>query len=306
MKTCRFPVVVLLVVLVAPQAAWAAACCMSAAVFGVGRLKTWEELSVGTRFTYSSTVGTWDPEGLWLRNPIGYSESESRADLFAIYRLAERWQVSALLPGLRTVRDVGAEHGAGGGLGDGQASVRFEPVGFGEYPLLPAIGVTATVQLPTGRRVEDSSAPLDAGATGRGAWGASLSAEVEKVFFGDYFARADLGFTYYLPFTRSDLQQRQTYGPTVAGALSCGMTLVDVVALGLMASYAYDAPYKLDGAVIDASAAATPAVGVNLSWNIDDHWTLLGAAGTAIFASRVGMNRPGRLSAGLGLRYGYF
>lgn len=288
-----------------PRLAEAGGCCMSASAFGVGRLKAWEDAVVGSRLSYAGTYGNWTNDALWYRNALGYSESETRAELFGILRVAERWQLSALLPWLRTTRDIGGQQGAGAWLGDGQASLRWSAIEHGDYEGVPLVGVTASVILPSGRRAEESRAPLDTGATGRGVWGEALAVEVEKVI-DLLWLRAEVGYTNYFMFLRPDLQVAQKYGPTFAAALSGGYAVSDDLGVALAATYAHDAPLMLAGRTINESTAASTNVSVSANWNLDEHWSVLANAGSGVYVNGFGRNRPGRLSASLGVRFGRF
>jgi hypothetical protein len=52
-----------LVVVLLPAPAYAAACFMSAAAYGVGRLKNWESAAAGSTLSGVATLGAWRTDG---------------------------------------------------------------------------------------------------------------------------------------------------------------------------------------------------------------------------------------------------
>ena len=150
---CAFAVGALLL----PVTAGAAACCLSAGVFGVGRLAAWEELVVGSSIGVSRAQGLWNADGGFRAYGDGYQELEGTAELYGLLRIDERFQSWARLPWLITHRAAGSYSELGQGLGDLQLGLRYDPVLIGEYEELPAIALTASVLAPTGLRPEDAA-----------------------------------------------------------------------------------------------------------------------------------------------------
>jgi hypothetical protein len=78
----------------------AAACCVSATSFGVGRLLIWEDFAVGLQLGHARLLGQWDENGHLHLNPQGYSEGITHAQLWAIVRLHDRAELQGWLPAL--------------------------------------------------------------------------------------------------------------------------------------------------------------------------------------------------------------
>lgn len=291
--------------LVAALPARASACCMTTGLFGVGRLGLWEESAVGLRSSGAETFGAWAADGSWRPNPAGWFDGELRLDAYALLRLAERSQIHVMVPVFENLRGVDDDVVLGGGLGDVELGVRHELLTVGEHELLPALGVTASVLLPSGVRPEEATARYDADATGRGAFGAAGAVSVEESF-GKAYARVDLGGTVYAPFMRVDLRQLQRYGPTLAAAASAGGTVLDGLLLGVMAGVAYDLPVLIDEEEQVDSAATAASAGLLASWSVTPHWTLLANLSSGLFLDALGQNRPGRVALSLGVRHAWF
>lgn len=293
-----------LIALAAP-AAQASVCCMTTGIFGVGRLGLWEQSAAGLRTTGADTLGAWSADGRWRPNPQGWVDSELRLDVYGLLRLTERGQIHAMVPIFENRRGLDDEVVLAGGLGDLELGVRYEVLTIGEHEGLPALGLTASLLLPSGVRPEEAEQEFDADATGRGALGASGAVSIEESF-GKAFVRADLGGTLYAPFVRVDLRQTQRYGPTLAAAASGGGAVLDGLLLGVMAGVVHDLPIVLGDEEEPDSAATSASAGVLASWAIDPHWTLLANASSGLFVDALGQNRPGRISASIGVRYAYF
>ena len=289
-----------------PRAASAAACCLSATAFGVGRLRIWEDYAIGVQLGTARSLGQWDQAGKLRRNASGYSDGLSRFEPWAIVRLHERVQVQAWIPVLLNDRAGGGETQLAGGLGDVGAAARFEIVSLGEYAGLPAFAVTLGAVAPTGRRPEQTSPPLLAGTTGRGAWAGSLALETEYAWL-PWFVRLDAGITASLPFRRSDTGASQQYGPLLQAALSAGNEIVpEKLVVAVAVSGEWERALSLDGAEVPRSNAYSYSLAGSLSWLVDPHWTLVANVTNDVWPDGAGMNRDARIGFTMGVRYGHF
>ena len=289
-----------------PGVAAAAACCMSATAFGVGRLTIWEDAAAGLRLGHARSLGQWRAAGDLQLNPAGYRAGVTTVEPWAIVRLHERVQLQAWAPILVEDRERDTVRQVAGGLGDLGAAVRTEIVTLGQYQGLPSFAVTAGALAPTGRRVEETRPPLFAGTTGRGAWGATVAVESEYARL-PWYVRADLGAGYSFPFRRPDTGTIQSYGPTVQLALSTGRELI---AGALVASVAVTAEWegalRLGGLPVPSSRARSLGLAGSLSWSVDAHWTLVGTFTNNAWPFAAGANRDARTGLTLGVRHGFF
>lgn len=290
----------------APAPARAAACCLSASSFGIGRLLAWEDAAAGVRVGFTRSLGTWDQDGVLRWNRGGFTDDVTRIEPWAIYRVVPRLQLQAWAPVVVNRRAQDGRSQTAAGLGDVGAAARWEVLSIGEYRGLPAVGLTAGVLAPTGRRVEDTRPPLFAGTTGRGAWGGSLALEAEYAFL-PWFVRAEGGLTLHAPFRRSDTGQTQRYGPIWAAGLSIGDELVaDALVAALSVTGEWESSLSLDGQTVPGSRAVSYSLAASLSWRFDPRWTVVANLSNTVWPDGGGMNRDARLGFTLGVRRGYF
>lgn len=295
-----------LAVLLCARGALAAACCMSATSFGVGRLRIWEEVAAGVQLGHARSLGQWDAAGALRLNGSSLVDGLSQVQPWVIVRLHERVQLSAWAPLLLNDRRVGDQGQLAGGLGDLGAAVRGELVSLGQYDGLPSFAVTLGALAPTGRRPEQTSPPLFAGTTGRGAWGLSVAVESEYAFL-PWFVRVDAGATWLLPFVRPDTGARQRYGAQLAAALSGGRELLaDRLITALSLSAEWEGALELDGVEQPASRARSLTLAASLSWVVDPHWTLVGGVTNGLWPGGAGQNRDARLGLTFGVRHAWF
>jgi hypothetical protein len=284
----------------------AAACCSSATSFGIGRLLAWEDWAAGVQLGHARSLGQWDSQGSLRWNGSELSDGITTAQAWAIVRLRDRVQLQGWIPVAVEDRHSPTQSQVAGGLGDAGAAVRFEILKIGEYVGLPSFAVTAGALAPTGKRVEETSPPLFAGATGRGAWGASLAIEAEYAFF-PWFAKLDAGITGHLPFTRPDTGARQQYGPVLQATLSAGREIFrDALVAAVSITGEWETPIAIDGASVPGSRAYQYTLAGSLAWRVAPRWTLVGSATNNVWPDGAGMNRDARLGFTLGVRHGHF
>lgn len=293
--------------LLAPGGAWAAACCMSASVVGVGRLTIWEQAAGGLTTGYSHGTGRFDAASSFRPFTAGLLEDELRVEAWAMVRLHEQWQLSARFPWVVGVRAAGDVSSVGTGPGDVSAAVRWEPIAIGAWEGLPGIAFSLGITGPTGRRPEQATDALGASSTGRGVWSASLAAAFEYAWL-PWFVRADVGFVYNAPFERKDLGVWQTFGPGVQAALSGGRELLgDKLVLAASVRFEHEFPLTLYGKQVETSDINALSVALSAALKLTPHWTVTLALSTDA-PGRLGVasNREERWGAVLGVRHGFF
>lgn len=299
-------VALLLALLLLSRQALAAACCLSATSFGVGRLLVWEDFAIGFSLGHARVLGEWDAQGNLHLNPPGYSEGITRTQLWMIVRLHERVQAQAWAPVLVNDRWSNDQHQIAGNIGDVGGAVRVELVPIGAFKNLPSLAMTLGGAFPTGKRVEQTSLPLFAGATGLGAYAGSIGLESEYAFL-PWFVRLELGLTGYLPFRRSDTGQREQYGPLIQATLSAGReAFTERIVIAFALHGEWQDHIEFNGNAVPDSRARALSTAVSLSWRANPHWTLLATGSNAVWPSGVGRNRDARAGLDVGVRYGHF
>ncbi|HEU4382837.1 MAG TPA: hypothetical protein VFR85_04960 [Anaeromyxobacteraceae bacterium] len=295
-----------LAALLAPRAASAAACCLSATSFGVGRLLVWEEMAAGVLTGYGWSLGQWTSSGQLQPNLPGFHDGVMLLEPYFILRVSERIQVQAWVPFLFNDRSMGPVDQFAGGVGDIGAALRFEVLAIGEYQGLPSLAFTVGGLAPSGTRVEQTLPPLLAGTTGRGSWAASLGLEAEYAWV-PWFLRVEAAGTWYFPFQRQDNGLHQQWGPLLQTGISTGMEVVPdqlVLALGLLGEW--EAAYQLEGEAIPSSSTRSLSAALSTSWRASPHWTLNGVVTNSVWPDGLGSNRDARLGFTIGVRYGHF
>ncbi len=290
-----------------PARSWAAACCASSAVSGIGRLNTWERASLGSTTSWALSTGRWDQRGQFAAFPQGYREAEWRSELWGQLRVAENGQVFARMPwvvGIREAEGLGRHTGAG--LGDVQVGGRWDVLPLGEIRGWPAVALTLAASLPTSRPAELATDELGADATGRG--GAALSAglQVEKAKM-PWFVRVDAGVSVPLPYERPDSGLQVRYGPLLQGGVLAGRELLpDKLVLALQVTAESESSMVQDGQVAPHTDASDAVAALALSWRVTPAWTWMANASSDRLGEWLGAhNRPERWMATLGLRRGF-
>lgn len=301
----RWSLSLLVVLLLAiPTRSEAAPCCMSATAFGIGRLLIWEDFALGLRTSLSPGLGDWDKDGRW-RAWDQYDETEWRSELWALAGLDRRASLFARVPAVLLTRSAPGTSDTGGGLGDISVGFRYELLTIGELLELPAIAITFAVLAPTGRATEDSSSPLGADVTGRGAWvlSSGLSFELTRL---PWFVRLDAGLSVPLPAERPDLGVDQRLGLSVDLALSGGLELTDGVVLSLVPRLTWTDKTRLDGTTVADTSRLDFGLALTSSFRLSPHWTMQAAIDAPIPIDGLGLNQTARFQTTLGLRYGSF
>lgn len=297
---------VVVVALAGASEARAAACCLSTASFGVGRLAIWEVAAVGVSTSAATDRGQWNPAGRWGAFPTGYQQDEARAELWTLLRLHERLQLHGRAPwvvGIRAAEGVGTSTGQG--LGDVQVGLRWDALLLGEFLSVPGVALTATATVPTAVRAEAARDPLGASATGRGAWAAALALAVERSVI-PYFLRLDAAISQPFAFERVDLGKTQRFGRGAQVGLAAGREVFgDRVVLATQATLEWEGAYLLDGVERAETSMRGLSLALSAALKLSPTWTVTAAANTTAASSWIGgHNRTERWSVTVGLRRG--
>ena len=278
---------------------------MSSSAFGIGRLALWEDFAVILGGTVSPVEGRWDEKTGWLGNPARYTENEWRAQLSALVALHPRLQASARVPYVVTTKGSNDLHETGSGVGDSLLALRYEPVYQGEVPFLPEVALTGGVTIPSGRSPGGAKTVLLSDVTGRGAWvlSAAVTMELARNF---WFVQLGGGVTYPLAAPAADPGHTEQFGLGVQGTLAGGIEVRKGLVASLVARFAFEGAALYDGVEVPQSQAYDFGVGPALAWQASPHWTIQGGADIGLFAAGFGLNRQGRVTGNLGVRYSYF
>gem|GEM_PF-725823 len=168
--------------LVAPLAR-AQACCAGTGAVTPGRLDLHETALVGIEAKESVILGSYERDGRYVSSPAGANELDSEQDAFGAVRLLERAQIAILLPFDETWRSSLGTSELGGGIGDFNASARYDFTTAGASRAIPGLAALAGLTLPTGKPPDAPGVgTLATGATGIGAYQFNAGLAVEQAF----------------------------------------------------------------------------------------------------------------------------
>src|SRR5580704_17696472 len=107
-------------------AARAQACCAGTSAVTPARLALHEDALVGVDVRATDAYGSFDPTGTFVSTPSGSSETDFEEDAFAAIAVLPRAQAALLVPIVETRRTAPGDAELGGGIGDVNASVRYD------------------------------------------------------------------------------------------------------------------------------------------------------------------------------------
>jgi hypothetical protein len=287
----KFPDVCALLVVasasVTPSTAWAQACCAGGSAVTPARLEPHEAALVGVQLHAGDVLGSYEADGRYVSNPPGATEFDFEEDLFGAVRVLRRGQVALLVPFVETQRQTQVDGGhVGGGVGDINASLRYDFILSGEYRYVPGVALLGGVTLPTGRAPESATAPLAVDATGIGAWQANVALALEEVY-GSWLVNAT-GIA-----AKRTARFGQTLGTQFTLLVAGAYTFDNGAAIALSASYAVEGDATASGGtpVPDSSKRLT-TLNLSLLWPLGDWWRLSGGIYVEPPLSGVGSNQP--------------
>ena len=290
-------VLVVLVAWVVPSRAWAQACCAGGSAVTPARLELPEEALVGAQLHAGWVHGQYDTAGRYIASPAGDTEIDFEQDLFGAVRFLKRAQAALLVPLIETSRSAASGSSAvgqptsggsafGGGMGDINASLRYDFVVAGESEIVPGIALLAGLTLPTGTAPESASPPLFVDATGIGAWQFNAALALEQTF-GRWLVNA------------TGIVAKRT--PRFGETLGTQVTLIGAgaysfdngAALALAGSYVFEGEASANGGgSVPASSKRLTMLTLSGLWPMGDWWRLLGGIFIDPPVGTLGSNQP--------------
>jgi hypothetical protein len=272
---------------VTPATAWAQACCAGGSAVTPARLEPHEQALVGAELHAGDVLGSYETDGRYLGKPKGATEFDFEQDIFGAVRLLRRGQFALLVPFIETQRQTRIDGGhLGAGVGDTNASVRYDFILAGESRYVPGIALLGGVTLPTGKAPESATAPLAVDATGIGAWQANVALALEQTY-GPWLLNAT-GMV-----AKRTARFGQTLGTQVTLLAAGAYTFDNDAALALSASYAFEGDATISGgADVPDSSKRLTTVSLSLLWPLGDWWRLFGGLYVEPPISGFGSNQP--------------
>jgi hypothetical protein len=279
----------------------AQACCAGGSAVTPARLAMHDMALVGVEAKAGAVLGSYDAAGHTVAPPPGAHEADLEQDVFAAARVFRRGQIALLVPFVETWRSSQGQSEAGGGIGDVNASARYDFTLAGMSAIVPGIAVVAGVTFPTGRPADASGiGALATGATGVGAWQFNAGIAFEQTF-GPWLVNITgivaerTARTVGSGVTAVHERLAPQWTTLVAGAY----TFPNDWAVALSAAYALEGDATIDGTEFPATAHRLPTLALSGLAPLSDVWRLQGALYDNPPIPQVGLNQPA--DAGLSL-----
>jgi hypothetical protein len=270
-----------------PARARAQACCAGGSVVTPGRLELHEDALAGASVRAGTDLGSYNVGGRYIPSAPGATEFDFEEDLFGAVRVVRRGQLALLVPVVETQRQTRIDGGHfGGGIGDINASARYDFLLAGESRWVPGIALLAGLTLPTGTAPESATAHLLVDATGIGAWQANVALALEQTCGSWLFNATGM-------VAKRTSRFGETLGTQVTLLAAGVYTFSNDAALSLSLAYAFEGD-ATDGGGMAVANSSKHLTTVTLSglWPVDDKWRLLGGIFVEPPITGLGSNQP--------------
>ncbi|MDP9151626.1 MAG: hypothetical protein M3O36_17025 [Myxococcota bacterium] len=277
------------------------ACCAGTGAVTPGRLALHERVILGVQAKAAMVVGSFDGAGRYAASPAGANEIDLEQDLFAAVRVLRRAQIALLVPLVETWRASLGRSELGGGIGDVNASARYDFTIAGTSAFLPGLAALAGVTFPTGRPADArDTGPLATGATGVGAYQLNAGFAVEQTF-GPWLVNATGVVAERTARTvgSGPTAVREHLAPQGAVLAAVAYTFDNDWAVAASASYAFEGNATLDGAESASSSHRLLTVSLSGVAPLSGVWRVQGAVFGNPPIAQLGANQPA--DAGLSL-----
>jgi hypothetical protein len=284
------------IVAACPLRVHAQACCAGASAVTPGRLEIHEMSLVGTQLRAASVLGSYFVDSTYHASPPGTPEFDLEEDVFGAVRVLGNGQIALLVPFEETYRRTPIDGGHfGGGVGDVNASARYDFVLAGQSRVVPGIALLAGVTLPTGTPPDAAHQPLVVDETGIGAYQASAALALEQTF-GPWLANATA-----MVAKRTE-RAGETLGTQFTFLAAGAYAFPNDAALALSVSYAFEGDATTStGADVPQSARRLAVVSVSGLWPLSDTWRASAATFLDPPISSIAANQPAQAGFALTL-----
>ncbi len=295
-------------VLATPSLAISASCCGGGSASSL-ILPKFGKAMVDLSFNVEQYDGFWDTTGRWTADPAGSELSQYRLNLGGAYRIANNWQISAMLPYVYNSNRYTGLTSNTEGVGDAAITVWYEA--FDNImcvwdvqsweDLKPAIYLGSTLTVPTGiSPYDDVSNNFDI--TGRGFYRLDASILLDKTIYPWNFT---LGYTYGVHFERPVNREYGNYvqpyqkqlGNRSTFTTSFGYTYFTEKMQSITYTIAYadlrENKGKVNGAIDQTSGLRKQSFAGTVAWASDDRdWVVKTTFSYAPRRSGWGRNFP--------------
>jgi hypothetical protein len=202
--------------------------------------------------------------------------------------------VALLVPLVETWRSSLGQSEAGYGVGDVNASVRYDFTLAGASRVVPGIAVLAGITAPTGKPADAPGiGALATGATGIGAWQFNLGLSVEQAFGPWLVSATVLGAARTARTVGSGpMAVHERLAPQWTALLAAAYVFTNDWAVALAASYALEGDATVNGADVPGTARRLPTLSLSGVVPISDIFRMQGAIFDNLPISDLGLNQP--------------
>jgi hypothetical protein len=234
---------------------------------------------VGVQAKAGWVPGSFEAGGHYVPSPAGANELDLEQDLFGAIRLLDRGQAALLVPVVETWRASLGRSESGGGLGDVNASLRYDFTLAGASRFLPGVAALAGITLPTGTPADAPGlGALATGATGIGAYQLNLGLAVEQTF-GPWLVSASGLVAQRTARTvgSGDSAVHERLGLQWTALAAAAYTFRGGISVALSLSEVIEADAVVDGADSPGSGHRLPAAALSGVVPLDDDLRLQGS-----------------------------
>jgi hypothetical protein len=259
--------------------AWGQACCAGAGAVTPGRLALHESALAGIQLKAGDVLSSFDASGHAVASPAGASEIDLEQDVFGALRVLNRGQIALLVPMVETRRASGGLSEFGGGIGDINASARYDFTLAGASRVVPGIAALAGLTIPTGTPPDAPNlGPLATGATGIGAFQGTAGLAVEQAF-GPWLVNATAIVAQRTARTvgAPPNQVHERLGAQWTFLAAVVYTLPSEIALAASASYLVEGDATISGVLSYGTSHRLPTFTFSGVVPLSDTWRVQGA-----------------------------
>jgi len=288
--------------------AHAQACCAGSGTVTPARLALHERALVGSVVKAASVLGSWDQNGTYIPARPGSSELDLEQDLFGALRLFEGGQVALLVPFVETHRKSQGKGELGGGIGDVNASGRWDITNAGTSRWMPGIAVLVGLTVPTGKPADASNiGALATGATGIGAFQINGGVAVEQAF-GPWLVGVSGLVAQRTARTvgAGDSAIHERLGPqwTAQGVLA--YVFPHEISAALAASYSVEENATINGQDAPRTSHRLPTVSVGTAIPVSDTWRVQTSLSVQPQVDGLGANQPANAGSSITVVHSWF
>ncbi len=288
--------------------AYAQACCAGSGTVTPARLALHERALVGGVVKAASVLGSWDQNGMYVPARPGSSELDLEQDLFGALRIVQGVQVALLVPFVETHRKSQGKGELGGGIGDVNASGRWDITNAGASRYVPGIALLAGLTVPTGKPADASDiGSLATGATGIGAFQINGGLAVEQAFGPWLVGLSGLVAQRTARTVGSgDAAIHERLGPQWTAQATAAYVFPHEISAALAALYTVEENATINGKDAPHTSHRLPSLSLGTAIPITDTWRVQTSLSVQPQVDGLGQNQPANAGTAITVVHSWF